>query len=144
MTPSPRFPVRPLRLLVPALFLSLVACPTSKTTDTPATAPPAGAVADVTLSLNAADPGGKRYASVKIQPKVALAEATLAFDLPTGCNVIAGAAVRTVKNLTVGTPMSQELGFQCEAGATGTAKATFKTTDPGTGKPVEIAMQADL
>lgn len=132
-----------------AVFTMLAAggCP-KKSSDAPGTGSAAsgggaGAPLRMSVTVNPADAQGRRSASVKFEATAPMQDGQLMFELPADCRILAGAAVRPVKNLGQGTPISQELSFECPAGTPGNLKATFKGTDPA-GKPLEQVSEGAL
>jgi hypothetical protein len=140
-----------LRRMAPALavlsMLAAAGCP--KGNDAPGTATGASAAGGAStplrmnLTVNPADAQNRRSASVKFEASAPMQDGQLMFELPAECRILAGAAVRPVKNLGQGTPISQELSFECPAGTSGQLKATFKGTDPA-GQPLEQVTQGAL
>lgn len=126
------------RAFLPALttlaFLAACACPGSKEGPSPGTgdAPAAtggGGPLTMSVTVNAADVSGRRSAAVRLETPSPMPDGQLSFEIPKECRVVAGAAVRPVKKLGQGAPVSQEIQFECPAGVTGVLKATFRGTD---------------
>ena len=120
------------------LLLAAAACDKKDGASPGTTAPAGGGKNPVTMlvTVNAPDAQNRRSAAVKLEATAPLPDGQLMFELPKDCRVLAGAAVRPVKNLGHGQAVSQELAFECPPGTSGDLKATFKGTDAA-GQPLE-------
>jgi hypothetical protein len=143
-------PFRPAsRRLAPsaaALLLLLTGAACKKDGSTPGTTAPAGggkSPVSMLVTVKAPDAQNRRSAAVEIEATSPLPDGQLMFELPKECRVLAGAAVRPVKNLGQGKAISQELAFECPAGTSGELKATFKGTDAA-GQPLEQVASGPL
>ena len=134
-------------LLVAASFVTLTACP--KPGGGPAAGASAGPVMGganeltLTVTVKPADAEGTRAASVKFEATAPMKEGQLAFEVPAGCTVQAGALVRPVKSLTPDQPVSQELTFRCDPATGGALKVKYTGTD-GQGQPFEKTAEGAL
>jgi hypothetical protein len=129
-----------------ALVLLLAAAACNKDGKAPGTTAPAGggkSPVSMLVTVNAPDAQNRRSAAVEIAATAPLPDGQLMFELPKDCRVLAGAAVRPVKNLGQGKAISQELAFECPPGTSGELKATFKGTDAA-GQPLEQVASGPL
>ena len=139
---SSTFPVSIARVSALALLLLAGGCP--KDGGSPGTTAPAvGSPVKLSVEVKAPDAQNRRSAAVKIEATSPLPDAQLMFELPADCRILAGAAVRPVKNIGGGAPIQQELAFECPAGTSGQLKATFKGTD-ASGKALEQVATGSL
>jgi hypothetical protein len=112
--------------LVAALALGLAACG-----DRGAPAPTEKRGVDATLIVRAPDAKGHRAATLHVTPTMEVQNATVHFDVPDGCDVVAGATVRHVPSLPAGKPFEVSVVFSCPDRPRGTVdlELTGKTAD---------------
>ena len=84
---------------------------------------------DVSMTIAPVDAKGQRVASVTLTTKAAIQGVQLTFEPPEGCQVVAGSLVRTLPSLQPGTPISQQVGIQCDSSAKGELKASAEGRD---------------
>ncbi len=126
-----------------ALALSLAGgCPKPSGGPDAAGSPSTGGV-KITVTVGAAEPTGRRSASARVDAPGGVSDGQLAFQLPDGCRIVAGAAVRQLKPVAAGASTTQELAFECDAGVTGNLDVTLKGTNEA-GGAIEAAGQGGI
>src|SRR5436190_6879358 len=102
-------------LALAALVVGSFACDKAgegpKPDDPGATQPPAKV--SVAITIAAAQPDGRRDASVTVETSAPLADVQLEFEIPDTCQRVAGAALRKIPSMQPGTPVNQGVAVTC-------------------------------